>query len=239
MAYQFLATSVAGFVQQLAVGYITNSYYCYTTGVIPSHKDPARTDRKLLDAYDIELSRWTRSRRKKQRQASLQYLRCGRFYVLIATHGLHKFFEAEADALHDIRKRPILFMGYSIGCRRERGGGEYHASVRIQREVYQELKARFERVAVHRSVEELTRDLRALPFEPYAPVRTQYRCLLRAINRRRKLASLESIPVEALRLKRAPVRPYGPDALGDQSNSALRLPPRPKSDLFNGTFTKE
>jgi len=99
-------------------------------------------------------------------------------------------------------------MGYSIGCRRARGGGEYHASVRINRERFAQLKARFQNVAVHRTVEELYSDLRHLPFEPYAPVRCQLGGLLRSINRRRKIAGMELIPVSVLRWHRSPVQPF-------------------------------
>ncbi|MFO1487666.1 MAG: hypothetical protein U1F65_04230 [Verrucomicrobiota bacterium] len=69
MAYRCVATSVAGFVQQLAVGYISNGYYFYVTGVIPEQKDPANTDRKILEGYGIGVSKWIRARRKKERQA--------------------------------------------------------------------------------------------------------------------------------------------------------------------------
>jgi hypothetical protein len=51
MASRCVATSVAGFVQQLAVGYVTHRYYFYITGRIPDHKDPAATDRKLVARY--------------------------------------------------------------------------------------------------------------------------------------------------------------------------------------------
>lgn len=230
MAYRWVATSVAGFVQQLAVGYISNSYYFYVTGVVPEQKDPANTDRKILEGYGISVSKWIRARRKKERKANVQYLRYGRFYVIIATHGFHEFFEAEADSLHDVRKRPILFRGYSIGCRRGRGGGAYHASVRINRELYQEIKAGFEKVAVNWSVPRLCRELLLLPFEPYAPVRTQYRCLLRAINRRRAVAGLDPVPPEALRLHRAPVRPFDADPAGDLSELEVQFPPRPPKE---------
>jgi hypothetical protein len=221
MTYRCVAGSVVGFVQQLAVGYIANGYYFYVPGVIPLQKDPQKTDRKILEAYGIEVSRWSRARRKLVGQASVQYLRCDRFYVIIATHGVHPFFDAEAKNIHDIHKRPILFQGYSIGCRRERGGGAYHASVRINREVYQELKAQFEQMAVNASVETICRELSALPYEPYAPVRTQYLCLLRAINRRRAVAGLEAVPRQALRLRRSPVRPF--EARTESNESAVRF----------------
>ena len=208
MAYRCVATSVAGFVQQLAVAYVANGYYFYVAGLIPPHKDPEKTDCKILEAYGIAVSKWSRSRGKREGHANVQYLRYRHFYVIIANHGLHPFFAAEAERLRDIRRTPISFMGYSIGCRRARGGGEYHASVRISRERFAELKRRFMEMAIHRAVEELYSDLLRLPFEPYAPVRVQLCRLLRIINQRRKVAGLELLPVSAVRLRRAPVQPF-------------------------------
>ena len=208
MAYRCVATSVAGFVQQLAVGYIANGYHFYVCGRIPAGKDPARTDGKIVEQYVLDLSRWSRARQKKAGKANVQYLRYGHFYVIIATHGDHPFFAAEGKQIRDVRKRPIHFMGYSIGCRRAHGGGGWHASARIEQERFGELKARFARMAVHRSVEELCREFRAIPYEPYAPVRDQVRVLLRAVNRRRKAASLDFVPRESLRRWRLPVKPF-------------------------------
>ena len=215
MSYRCVARSVAGFVQQLAVGYITNGYYFYVVGLIPPHKDATKTDTKILKAYDIDVSKWIRARRKREGHANVHYLRHRQFYVIIASHGVHPFFAAEANTLCDIRRQPISFEGYSIGCRRGRGGGEYHASVRVNRERFAELKARFFDAAVHRGVEELCSNLRHLPFEPYAPVRCQLGGLLRSINRRRKLAGLELIPLSVLRWRRSPVRPFAQEDLED------------------------
>jgi hypothetical protein len=203
MSYRFVATSVAGFVRQLAVAYLTNGYYFYVTGLIPPHKDPVKTDSKIMEAYDIAISKWTRTRRKREGHANIHYLRYQRFYVIIASHGTHPFFAAEAKQLRDVRRQSISFVGYSIGCRRARGGGEYHASVRINRGRFAELKARFQSVAIHRTVEELCSELRHLPFEPYAPVRCQLFVLLRAINRLRKSAGLELVPWNGIIPRRA------------------------------------
>lgn len=219
MPYRYEATSVAGFVQQLAVAYIAKGYYFYVAGRIPDHKDPAKTDRKILEQYGIAVSKWTRTRRKREGWANVHYLRYRRLYVIIATHGVHPFFAAEANRLRDIRRHPIWFMGYSIGCRRERGGGRHHASVRIDHDRFAELKSRFEVVAPHLSVEELCSALRNLQFEPYAPVRTQFCGLLRAVNRSRKLAGLELVPVTALRLHRSPVHPFAEEQRAESSAS--------------------
>jgi len=225
MSYRCVATSRAGFIQQLAVGYISNGYFFYVAGVIPSNKSPDRVDAKILAAYDIAISKWTRARRKRAGQANVQYLRYGRFYVIIATHGVHPFFSAEAKRLRDIRRTPISFMGYSIGCRRARGGGAFHASVRICRKSYFDLKRHFEQGAVNRPFGHLCHELRSLPYEPYAPVRCQYRRLLRVINTRRAVAGLELLPPEAVRAARSPVRPFEPFSEDSDESSVLLSPP--------------
>ena len=220
MSYRCVATSVAGFIQQLAVGYISNGYYFYVAGVIPHNKPAEKIDSKILAAYDIAVSRWTRARRKREGQASVQYLRYGRFYVIIATDGVHPFFSSEAKCIQDVRRRPILFQNYSIGYCRERGGETYHASVRINRDYFRELKAEFVKRSTRDSVEELYHAFRRLSFEPYAPIRVQLQVLLRAVNRRRAVAGLDQVPVGALRLRRKPTRPFESN---ESDNSRLSL----------------
>ena len=223
MAYRWVAAAVEGFVQQLAVAYIAHGYWFYVRGWIPEHKDAAATDRKILRQYGIAVSKWSRARRKKTGQANVQYLRYGRFYVILATHGQHPFFAAEQKQIQDFRRHPLYFMGYSIGCRRARGGGDYHASVRIQREIHEVLKARFRQAAIQKSVEELERELWSIPYERYAPVRSQLLGILRVINRRRQVAGLEPVPREALRLRRFPVRPFGAETGKDTTNPAKEV----------------
>jgi hypothetical protein len=81
--------------------------------------------------------------------------------------------------------------------------------VRIQRGTFRELLARFKQIAAQRTVDELCCELRALPFEPFAPVRDQCAILLRAMNRQRKMAGLELVPWNAVRFYRKPVRAFG------------------------------
>ena len=208
MAYRCVATSVAGFVQQLAVAYVAHGYWFYVTGQVPEDKDPARVDRKIIRQYGIDISKWARARRKKAAQARVQYLRYDRFFVILATHGEHAFFAAEANQVRDIRRQPLRFMGYAIGCRKGRDGRQWHPSVRITREICRELKARYAAMAVHRPVEDLCRELRGLDYEPYAAVRDQLLSILRAVNRCRQAAALELVPWTALRLRRSPLKPF-------------------------------
>ena len=148
MPYQCVATSVAGFVQQLAVNYVARGYYFYVTGTIPDGKDPTKTDQKIIAQYGIDISKWARARRKKDGKANVQYLRYDRFYVIIATHGEHPFFAAEQNQIRNIRKQPLRFRGYAIGVGRSRRDGSFHASVRIQRETFREILRHFKQIAV-------------------------------------------------------------------------------------------
>src|SRR5687768_12978047 len=95
MQYRCEATSVEGFVQQIACCYLRHGYWWYVTGRIPEDKDPRLTDAKLIRKYRIAISESTRGRRKKLGKANLQYLRYGQFFVLLATAGKHKFKDEE------------------------------------------------------------------------------------------------------------------------------------------------
>jgi len=205
--YRCEAASVEGFIQQLAVSYVARGYWFYMTGRIPPHKDPGRVDRKLVERYALDLSKYARARRKRAGLANVQYLRLGQVYVLLATKGEHPFFAAEAQCIRDLRRVPLKVFGYAVSYRAN--GGRGHASVRIERQRYRELKAYFEALAVHRSMDELAAELRALPFAPYAPVRRQLLMVVNAINRRRRVAGFEPVPLTALRLSRSPVKPFG------------------------------
>src|SRR5262245_2344889 len=118
MRYRTEATSVEGFVQQLVSNYLAAGYWFYVTGHVPEPKDPRAVDRKLVERYGIDLSRPARSKRKAQGLANLHLLRFERFFVLVATHGRHVFFEEEASSIRDVRSVPIQFQGYSIAVKR-------------------------------------------------------------------------------------------------------------------------
>jgi hypothetical protein len=106
-------------------------------GQVPEGKDPRKVDEKLINRYQLDLSKWARARRKRAGLANLQYLRFGRFFVLLATHGAHTFFEEEAMAIRDAWKTPIRFRGYAISYRNG------HPHVRIEQEEYKRLNAYF------------------------------------------------------------------------------------------------
>ncbi len=205
--YRCEATTVGGFVQQLAVAYVQHGYWFYVTGEISERKCPLAVDAKLIDRYEIAISKWSRARRKQSGGANVQYIRFGRFFVLIATRGEHRFFEGEPN-FQDIRRNSLSFAGYSIGFKLG-ADRKWHVSVRIHPAEYLKLKAYLLDLATRRSVENLTAEFQGIPFEPYAPVRRQFLNILRAVNRKRKEAGFELVPVEALRLRRRMLKPFG------------------------------
>lgn len=214
MPYRSEATSVAGFVQQIACCYLRHGYWWYVAGWIPAEKDPAAIDRKLIEKYGIDVSESTRARRKQLGNANLQYLRHERFFVLLATRGRHVFYEEENPCIRDIRTCPLKFAGYSISYRR--GGrtrsGErdprWHAHVEIERQTFLEVNARLIELALHRSANRIALAFYELPFEPYAPVRRQFLRILQEVNRLRDQARFMRIPPDVLPLRRRVVRPF-------------------------------
>jgi len=207
MEYRCVATTVDGFVQQLAVAYITHGYWFYVVGQIPEGKDPVTIDAKLIERYGIAISKWARCRRKKQGLANMQYLRHERFFVLLATKGRHEFFEREQASFRDVRRVPINFASYSIGCRTGRDG-RWHASVRINRDHHAKLKARLVEIGLRRGADAMAREFARLKYQRFAPVRRQMLETLRAVNRARRTAGIDVLAPECLHLQRRIRRPF-------------------------------
>jgi hypothetical protein len=235
-SYRYCTCSVRGFVQQLASNYLPHGFWFYVSGIVPEGKDPTKVDRKLMRKYGVDRSRQARARRKQAGFANLHYLRFERYWVLLATHGAHDFFELEAKNIRDARKVGIQFKGYSIGVKK--GGfvrkndpdeppirdGKYRVRVQIAAKRYREMKAYFLDIATHRSVMALGSELYNVPFEPYAPVRQQMLNILRLVNRARREAGYELVPPTVLRYLRRIVKPF--HAAMEKGN----LPPNPSPE---------
>lgn len=200
--YHYEASSVEGFIQQLAVAYVSNGYFFYVTGCVPEAKEPSRVDSKLIERYGIDVSKWSRARRKRAGAANLQYLRHNRLFVLLATHGEHAFFAEEGESVRDVRRVPLKAFGYAVSYK----GGHVH--VRIEREEFKRMKAHFLELATHRKADTVAAEFARLSFEPYAPIRRQLIEVLRAVNRARRGMGYELVPLEALRLRRRIMRPF-------------------------------
>lgn len=199
---QLVASSLEGFIQQVAVACVGKGYFYYVTGRVPDGKDARVVDLKLAGRYGATISKWSRYRRKRGGHANVRYLRHERFFVLFATDGVSPFFDHEADLIRDCRREPFKYGGYSVGSRSGR------VSVRIEPEQYLVLKAAFLELALRRPAERLGRMIATLPFEPYAPVRRQLFGLVRSINGVRRKAGLPPLPYDCIRTRRRIVKPF-------------------------------
>jgi hypothetical protein len=209
MEYRAEATSLEGLIQQLAVCYAGRGYWFYTSGVIPSDKDPRAVDAKLIARYGLAISKSERARRKAAGLANVQYIRFGHHFWLLATAGEHRFFREESGIL-DCRRVPIKFGGYAVGYR----GG--HVQVRIKRETWKELQAYYLDLATKRSLGWFEREFKRWPLESYAPIRRQTFVILNQVNQARKAAGLKLIPTSCVRIKRRIFRPFEQQiAVGD------------------------
>lgn len=214
MQYRVEATSIEGFVQQIACCYLRHGYWFYVVGQVPKGKHPAAVDEKLIAKYQIAVSESTRYRRKKLGRANLQYIRHESTFVILATKGEHRFFEEEANLIRDIRRVPLRYAGYSIsykpGGRKKDGSRDdkWHAHVAIDRQQYLELRAWFSERALRDSSKKLALAFYELPVAPYAPIRRQLLMVLREVNRLRKQAGKKQLPSEILPLRRRVVRPF-------------------------------
>ncbi|MCY2968472.1 MAG: hypothetical protein NT069_33410 [Planctomycetota bacterium] len=218
--YRCEATSLEGFVQQLASNILPHGYWFYVSGRVPTGKDPRAIDYKLIAKYGIDLSRQQRARRKATGAANLHYLRLGRHWILLATCGHHRFFDEEQENIRDARKVPIQIGGYSLSVKRgnflkrEEGeenpvaDGRLRVRVQIGRERYKELRDYFVSIACHTSAERLSQQLFLVAYEPYAPIRRQLLNILRLVNERRREAGYSGLPPKVLRYRRNIVKPF-------------------------------
>jgi hypothetical protein len=222
-AYRWEATTLGGSIQQLAVCYVRNRYHFYVMGCVREGKDPRTIDEKIITKYHINISKAERHRRKLAWNANLQYLRFGRTYLILATHGLGRFFEDEGKAIKDVRRVSIKLGDYAVNFAGDK------VRVRIEEEQFKNIKAYFTDVAVKRPSSELAEQFWTLPYEPYAPVRFQLFEILRLVNRLRKASGLGSVPQTAIRKKRRSYRPFDPDerdnAVPDWLTPPLRTEP--------------
>ena len=219
--YKWEATTLEGFIQQLAVAYVARRYFFYVTGRVSPRLTVEEQDQRLLTKYEVARSKWSRYRRAQRNGpdgrplANVQYIRYRNFWVLLATSGHHRFFEEHGreeydpnskPQYRDVRAVPISYGGYSIGWKEG-------ASVRLSASAYRDLKGYFLGLATSSSsTQRLEREFRCFPFEPYGGVFRQMLSIHRAVNRNRKTAGFRAVPRDCLRLKRRVVKPFEPVA---------------------------
>ena len=219
MSYRCEAKSVTGFVQQFGCCYVLHGYHRYVVGAIPERKDPRIVDGSnrgaLRDRPVAVPACETQEGRPGERSVhSLPEVfralrdrtsRC----ASISTRSTHLGRQANAALLRSgtsrtIRWRSVGTPSATTEASTEGGtsrSGSTLSATGTSRHTYSG-------VATKWSVANLESEFRGLRFEPYAPVRRQLLCLLRAVNRERKRKGWDAVPATALRLNRQIVRPF-------------------------------
>lgn len=205
--YRCEPETLDGFLAQL-VRYVASGHYFYVTGVVPERKDPQQVDRKLIELYGIGRPKWERARRRLGEQAGIHYLRYGRFFVLLATHGRHQFFTDHERNVCDIRRTALKVRGYSIRYTYSELEKRWKVFVRLDKETYRSVRAHLLELATrpsYRETDKLIYEFMTLPFQGYGPVRSQVLSIIKAANRRRRHAGYAQLPTDIVPRMR-PVR---------------------------------
>src|SRR5262249_19094125 len=146
---------------------------------------------------------WAKYRDKGRGGAKLQYLRYQTTFLLLKTPRPHPVFDLEeGQAIRDARECPVQFYGYSVGYK------DGHPYVRIASAQYRALVEAFMGSALTASATVLAARFRALPFQPYGPVKVQLHRLLIRVNEVRRAAGLSRVDRQCLRSKRVVLRPF-------------------------------
>ena len=201
MEYQCEATGVTGFLSQLC-RLIGSGHYFYFVGKIPDGKDVTKIDQKLIAEYDVAQPKWRRKKRYRGTRAGVHYIREGRTFLLLATHGKHKFFEQNQTTIRDFRRTALKYRGYSIRYTYSEKKRRLAVFIRLDRDTYQKVKGYLLGLATHPGYsnrERLEAVFREIPFVSYGPVYEQLFAILRACNRRRRYAGFLPIRKSAIR----------------------------------------
>jgi hypothetical protein len=182
--------TLGAFLQRIAVYGFRCGYKRYAVRHIPEGKDLVVIDRKLIDTYGVTRCRMQRLRERQRGNASVQYVRWGHSFILMATDGAHPTFSKVRS--FDARVSPLHFGGYSIGF-----SGDA-VSVRVAQDVWQPMCARLITSAL-RDKQIVEQQFLTLPYCRFPGVVAQLRSAETAINQKRQRAGLKLIEVVGLR----------------------------------------
>lgn len=174
MKVNYLCNSWQFMLQQL-VYMIGRGYYYYHVGIIPTSKgDKAnKIDSKIIQKYDIDLSKYQRARRKKKKLANFYYLRWQNIFVILHTDGQLEvpnddyFYDirlkqCEANRLK-IRVSDLLEFNLAL---QHKDSDKRSVTVAFSNTTFKEFKAQLEEFVQYRQVKQVNeffKNLRNLP----------------------------------------------------------------------------
>lgn len=173
--YNAEAKTSAEIIRRLTKYYLPYGYYFFKVSTIPAHKDVTKVDRNIIEKYGLSISRTTRARQKEKGVARVQYLRYEHQVFLIATEGVHHFFDDKS--VRDCRHTPLPVWYYWITATKNR----YHVSVCP--ESYQAVREKLYRLIENGQEMSAIEEVNALPWLNYPGVQKQKRRLIQELHR--------------------------------------------------------
>ncbi len=207
--YPCVAASPQAFIDQLAYAYIVYGYRFYVTGVVPGRLTPTELDVRLIEKFDLDISRNQRSNQRAAGDGSIHYLRRDRFWALISTPARNgnQFFIQNTEPKtgqhlwHDVWTRAITFHGYAV---RAPAG---KLLIKVEQREFKRLKNELLELAKFVPAERLTTIIRQrFHYEQYPGVQEQLYRLVECLNQRLKRSGLGRIEFSQLKRGRKVVR---------------------------------
>lgn len=164
--------------------YLRYGYIYYYSRTIPTHKDAAKIDTKLVLLYDVTYNRRLRAARKKKGIRNIIYLRYQSQFILLATEGTHKQFDRLKFC--DFRTQSFHFYYYSIMVKNEK------PSIRIQQKIYIQRRKKA-RIIAHHQHEKVEGFLKEISPYSFKGINEQRWKLYKLVNQKRKTAGLKRI----------------------------------------------
>lgn len=203
---QYESPSVEAFIQRI-VHLSTRGYYRYFAGEIPEHASPLGVDAKLTGKYGLrKLSKASRARRKAAGKANLFYFRHDRFFIVMATAGEIEVGPGGEDEWLELSESSVCHGPYEVFIAadgfHEGGTPRAKTKVRLRDEAFRNERAYLLEMATSRNRPYLETVIFNLPYNCYAPVRTQIRSILDEMNERRKRAGYEKLSPGCIKFQR-------------------------------------
>lgn len=152
-----VASSWRGLMQYVTKNLIGNGYYYWHFTELPVHKKSkwGQVDKKFIEKYQTDKSKFQRSRRKKDGIANFIYVRWDKFSFVFHTEGTIPSNVDYSDIFQDIRRTPIFLKISDETAFDIQLANNGKAHVKLNKETYLGLKALFHNVASNKNAQSL------------------------------------------------------------------------------------
>ncbi len=221
--YRCIASSVNGLIKQVICTYFGRAECRFWAKLSPSEfLRPDEQDARIIDKLGLNISRFTRSRRKAAGEAPIHYIRHENTRIILTTNpGNPRFFDYASSTNPETGERvgfyrnvmmapltiPFAWRGklfaYAIGLSRGK------VRTRIEKRSYLRLKKYYVSQATKKPIHWFVREFYLTIFEPYGGVQVQLHAIKRAVNEARRVAGISGrVPDEAIPTRLRPIKVY-------------------------------